>query len=95
MMTFEGSSNEIDEAIGLAREQLLPLERQMSGFLGWILLTDKESGKLVSLTLWESEELMGVSDESARMLARFAAQSLGGKRRATEPFDVALFEVGP
>jgi hypothetical protein len=27
MMTFEGSSNEIDEAIGLAREQLLPLER--------------------------------------------------------------------
>jgi heme-degrading monooxygenase HmoA len=93
MFTFEGSPEELDEAARVAREQILPLEREMAGFLGLILLTDKEARKLVSLTLWESEELMRGSDESARLIARLAAQTVGGKRRSVEPFDVAVFEV--
>jgi len=33
------------------------------------------------------------SEASARMIIRVAAQSLGGKRRSVEPFDVELFEL--
>ena len=94
MFTFDGTVEEIDAAIGVARDQILPLERQMAGFRGLVVLADKEAGKLVSLSLWESEEEMQASEESARMLVRFAAQSVGGKRRSTEGFDVALYEVG-
>jgi hypothetical protein len=38
---------------------------------------------------------MQQSEASARMLARLGAQSIGGKRVAIEPFDVALFELVP
>ena len=93
MFTFEGSPEEIEAAIGLAREQIVPLERGMSGFRGLILLSDSEEGKLVSLSLWESEAEMLQSEESARAITRFAAQSVGGKRRSVEPFDVVLFEL--
>lgn len=93
MFAFEGSSEEIETAVALAREEILPLEREMPGFRGLILLSDKEAGRLISLSLWESEELMLQSEESARMITRAAAQSLGGKRRSIEPFDVALFEL--
>jgi len=93
MFAFEGSSEEIEAAVALAREEILPLEREMSGFRGLILLSDKETGRLITLSLWESEELMLQSEASARMIIRVAAQSLGGKRRSVEPFDVELFEL--
>ena len=94
MFAFEGSSEEIEAAVALAREEILPIERGMPGFRGLILLSDKETQKLISLSLWESEELMLQSEESARTLVRLAAQSLGGKRLSIEPFEVAVFELG-
>jgi heme-degrading monooxygenase HmoA len=95
MFAFEGSPDEIESAVAMAREQILPLEREMPGFRGLIVLTDKEAGRVVSVSLWESEEQMRGSEESARMITRLAAQSLGGKRRAAEQLDVALFELRP
>lgn len=93
LFAFAGSSDEIDAAVALAREEILPLERQMSGFRGLILLSNKETRRLISLSLWESEELMLQSEESARTITRLAAQSLGGKRLSIEQLDVALFEL--
>ncbi len=93
MFAFEGSTEEIDAAVKLARDEILAIERQMPGFRGLILLSDKEAGKLVSVSLWETEEQMQQSEASARMLTRVGAQSIGGKRVAAEPFDVALLDL--
>jgi hypothetical protein len=93
MFEFEGSVEEIDAAVALARQEILPLERQMPGFRGLVLLADKAAGRLVSVSLWESEELMLQSEASARMLTRLGAQSIGGKRVGAEPFEVALYEL--
>lgn len=92
MFAFEGSSEEIEAAVALAREEILPLERRMPGFRGLILLSDKQARRLISLSLWENEELMLQSEESAKAITRAAAQSIGGKRLTIEPFDVAVFE---
>jgi heme-degrading monooxygenase HmoA len=93
MFEFEGSPEEIEAAVALARDEILPLERQMPGFRGLVLLADNDARRLVSLSLWESEEQMHESEASARMITRLAAQSVGGKRVAVVPFDVALFDV--
>jgi heme-degrading monooxygenase HmoA len=93
MFAFEGSAEEIEAAVALARDEILAIERQMPGFRGLILLSDKEAGKLVSVSLWETEEQMQQSEASARMLTRVGAQSIGGKRVAAEPFDVALLDL--
>jgi heme-degrading monooxygenase HmoA len=93
MFEFAGSPEEIEAAVALARDEILPLERQMPGFRGLILLADREERRLVSVSLWESEDQMAESEASARMLVRLGAQSIGGKRVAIEPFDVALFEL--
>jgi heme-degrading monooxygenase HmoA len=93
MFAYEATPEEMDAAVALARDELLPLERGMPGFRGLILLADRDAQRLVSLSLWESEERMLQSEESARTLSRLAAQSVGGKRVSAEPFDVALFEL--
>ena len=93
MFAFEGSPEEIEAAVALTREQILPLERRMPGFRGLILLSDTEAQRLISVSLWESEEQMRQSEEAARTFVRLGTQSLGGKRLSIEPFDVAVFEL--
>ena len=93
MFAFEGSAEEIEAAVALARDEILPLERRMPGFRGLLLLSDQEAQKLISVSLWESEELMLKSEESARTIVRLGAQAVGGKRRSLESFDVELFEL--
>ena len=95
LFEFEGSPDEIEAAVALARDEILPLERQMPGFRGLVLLADKDARRLLSLSLWETEEQMHGSEASARTIARLASRSIGGKRRSIEPFDVPLFELAP
>ena len=46
-----------DGAIRLA-EQQMPGARQMPGFEGYYLLTDAETGKIITISLWKTREQM-------------------------------------
>ena len=90
---FEGSPDEIDEALRQAREQVLPQARQMDGFKGIIALGDRQSGKTLGITLWESEEAMRASEEAANRLREESAEAGGGTVAGVERYEVGLFEV--
>jgi heme-degrading monooxygenase HmoA len=93
MYTFEAEGHDIEAAVEIARQQILPLERQMEGFRGLVVLTDSDTGKLVSITFWETEELLEASNESAATITRFAAATVQGKRRDLEQFEVIVLEL--
>lgn len=57
VITAQAGPEGFDGAIRLA-EQQLPSARAQSGFKGYYLLTDAESGNLVILSLWETREQM-------------------------------------
>ena len=90
---FEGAPDEIDEALRQAREQVLPQARQMDGFKGLIALGDRQSGKTLGITLWESEEDMRASEEAANRLREESAEAGGGTVAGVERYEVGLFEV--
>lgn len=46
----------IDEALKLYEESVVPEGKDQNGYRGLFVLTDKESGKVVSITLWDSKE---------------------------------------
>ena len=56
--TVEASPARLDEATHHFRQHILPELQQMDGFQGFIALGNRRSGKLLSITLWESEEGM-------------------------------------
>jgi heme-degrading monooxygenase HmoA len=95
LTTFESSPDDLSEAVKVAREQVLPLEREMPGFAGLGVFVDREAGRLVSLTLWRSEQEMRRSEDAARLVTRLAVREVGGKRVATEIMEVALLELAP
>jgi len=56
--TVEASPARLDDAIRFFREQVLPQLQQLDGFEEFIVLSDRPSGKLVGVVLWENEEVM-------------------------------------
>jgi heme-degrading monooxygenase HmoA len=76
MSIFEGRPDKIDEALRQAREGVLPQAKEMDpGFKGIIALADRQSGKMLGITFWESEEAMRATEEGANRLRAESAEA--------------------
>ena len=60
------------------RGGILPRAKQMEGFKGMIALGDRQSGKTLGITFWESEVAMRASEEAANRLRGESAEASGG-----------------
>ena len=91
--TFQGPPDQTAEGIRLAREQILPAARLMDGFKGIYLLFDRESGKSLLVTFWETEADMLASEEAASRVRTESAEASGETVVSVERYEVALREL--
>ena len=91
--TFEGSGDRIDAGVRDIQERIVPWARGMDGCKGTIALVDRESGKTIGITLWESQEAMLASENEAAGLRAGAAEVMGGGAPTVERYEVAVWEV--
>ena len=91
--TFQGQPDQTAEGIRIAREQILPAARLQDGFKGIYLLFDRESGRSLSITLWETEEDMKASEEAASRVRTESAEAAGETIIGVERYEVALQEL--
>lgn len=85
---LEGSPAQAREAIAAMREQAIPAVQAAPGFSEILFLVDREAGRALALTLWETLEDLDESEALAHRLralpvARWSASG-------TERFEVAL-----
>jgi len=90
---FEGAPDQIDEMLRQAQEQVVPQAKQQEGFKGMMALADRQSGKTLGITFWESEEAMRASEEEANRLREESAEAGGETIAGVERYEVDLFEV--
>jgi heme-degrading monooxygenase HmoA len=65
-----------DEAANLFRDAVVPAAKQQPGFEGALLLVDPDTGKGLSVTMWEDEATMERGEDSGyykEQLAKFGA----------------------
>jgi heme-degrading monooxygenase HmoA len=95
--TYQGPPNpeqeQVEEGLRYARENVLPQAQQMDGFKGVIGLLDRQSGKSLTVTLWESEQAMSASEEEANRLRQQSAEAAGETVEDVERYEVTLLEV--
>ena len=76
LVTSQFQLDKLEEASQLYRESILPELRQLPGFKGRLVLGDRSTGKVITLTLFESEADARASGEgsafSQATLAKFA-----------------------
>ena len=85
---LEGSPAQAREAIEGIRQQALPSIERAPGFKELILLLDREHGRALTITTWETREDLDASEEMARRLRMLplARWSVSG----TERYEVAI-----
>ncbi len=65
----------MEQALQLVEESILPATRKQPGFKGFLALADRRGGKLILLTIWESEADLKAGEASgyySEQIAKFA-----------------------
>lgn len=63
---FHGAPEHLDAALRWAREQTLPDLARLPGFKGLYLLVDRQTGKGVAISLWQTEAALHASEDVVR-----------------------------
>jgi len=78
--TVQIQPGKTDEAISIYRDSVVPVGKQQKGFKGALLLADPNTGKAISVTLWETEADMKAGETSGyyqEQIAKFASVFAG------------------
>lgn len=86
----QGDPAKIDEGIATVRESTFPAVSDMGGCVGMSLLVDRESGRCIATTAWESEDAMRGTAEQVRPLRDEAEQTLGSSGSEVHQWEVAV-----
>jgi heme-degrading monooxygenase HmoA len=84
---WQGSAEELERWIERGREHVKPSIRQDAGLTAAYWLVDRESGKALIVTLWESEEAMRASEEGRRR-RQAATSAATGAQVTTERYEI-------
>ncbi len=52
----QGKIDKVDESIKLYAESVVPAAKSQKGYRGILLLTNRETGKSISISFWDNEE---------------------------------------
>jgi heme-degrading monooxygenase HmoA len=89
VLTAQATPDQLDAAVTLAREQL-PVVVERPGFHGFYLLTDAQTGKVISISLWDTQEQLDAVEAKAAEIRREAAPELGAPSLLVETYEVTL-----
>ncbi|MDQ3637040.1 MAG: antibiotic biosynthesis monooxygenase [Actinomycetota bacterium] len=91
--TIEGAPDKMDDVTTHIQEQTLPQLRQMEGFKGFVALGDRNSGKLLGVAFWESEEALRATEQALSSVRSGAAEAAGGIVASVEEYEVLVNEA--
>jgi hypothetical protein len=80
----------IDDGIAVVRDEVFPVVSDIEGCVGMSLLVDRDSGRCVATTAWQSEDAMRTSAETVMPLRNQAEQSLGSSGSEVHQWEVAV-----
>lgn len=79
----------VDDGVAFVRDEVLPAITSMQGCCGLSMIVDREAGRCITTTSWESEEAMQESAERVRPLRERAAERMGGGTPVVEEWEFA------
>jgi heme-degrading monooxygenase HmoA len=87
--TLQMDPSRVDDVVSTAKDQIVSELEQADGFKGFTLMVDRQSGKGVGVSFWESEDAMKASEEVGNTTRQQAGEAGG----ATGEPQVDRFEV--
>jgi heme-degrading monooxygenase HmoA len=73
--TLQVSPERIDDVVSMLRDQQIPQYRDQQGYKGFTVLADRDSGTVVGISFWESEDDLQASEDLAEQSRSQAADT--------------------
>jgi Antibiotic biosynthesis monooxygenase len=89
--TIQAQPSSIDAGVAHVREAVLPRIQEVDGCVGLSLLVDRETGRCIATTAWETEDAMRASAEPTRPVRDRVAGEFGAVGSATvDDWEIAV-----
>jgi heme-degrading monooxygenase HmoA len=85
---FDVRSERIQKGYRSIVEHVLPALEMQKGYSGALLLANSQQGKMLAVSLWESEQEMHATDEASQWFRLFGAEAAEGKVTDVETYEV-------
>jgi hypothetical protein len=85
---YDVSPEHLKQGHRAIEDHVIPALRMQSGYSGGLLLGNPEDGKMLTVTLWETEQEMHATDEAAYWFRAFGAEEAGGAVADVETYEV-------
>jgi quinol monooxygenase YgiN len=87
--TIEAQPEAIDAGIAYMSDEVMPALQAMDGCIGMSLLVDRESGRCIATSAWETEDAMRASNDQVAPVRERAAESFRGAM-TVEEWEIAV-----
>ena len=87
--TTRGNPQMIDDAIAYLRDEVMPAVTAMEGCIGLSMMCDRESGRCIATSAWQTEEAMHNSESGMHDMRMRYAQMMGSQPEVQE-WEIAI-----
>ena len=88
LTTIQGTVAKMDDAIRVVENDVIPGSKTLDGFKNGYWCVDRKSGKMLALTLFETEKDLQSSEAAASQLRKTSTEKLGFEVKNVERFEV-------
>jgi heme-degrading monooxygenase HmoA len=88
--TTSGVPEKVDDGIRHFRENVVASYKDVAGFKGAYMLVNRQSGKIVGITLWDTEASMQATGRTSEKLRAAGSQVVSGATPAPEEYEVVV-----
>jgi quinol monooxygenase YgiN len=93
--TVRGDPRSLDDAIAYLRDEVMPAAQEMDGCIGLSMMCDRDSGRCIATTAWETEEAMHNSEGRIHEMRQRWSEMMGGQAEVQEWQIAVLHRMHP
>ena len=88
--TVRGNPQSVDDTVAYMRDEVMPAIQQMDGCIGLSMMCDRETGRCIATTAWESEEAMHNSESGVHTMRMRMAEKMGADLPEVLEWEIAV-----
>jgi hypothetical protein len=82
--TMRGNPQAVDDLIAVVRDEVMPMVTSLNGCVGLSLMVDRDAGRAIATSAWETEDAMRASAGQVRQSRESAAARFGATMEIQE-----------
>ena len=88
--TVMADTTRMDAGIADVRDNVMPAVTEMDGCIGLSMLCDRDSGRCIVTTAWESEGAMAATRDRVMQMRARAVEQFGGQDAEVQEWEIAV-----